>query len=342
MKRILVTGGTGYIGSHTAVALVEAGYEVVLLDNFLNSSPWIARRIEQITGKNFDVAEVDLTSAEQLDLFFREQPPFNGVVHFAALKAVGDSVKQPVRYYRNNVTGLINLLEVMQRYSVDSLVFSSSCTVYGSPEKIPVDETAPLQPAMSPYGNTKRICEEIMADQVKTGQLKGIALRYFNPVGAHPSGLIGELPIGVPDNLMPYITQTAIGKRPVLKVFGNDYPTPDGTAIRDYIHITDLAEAHVKAVWRVLNNEQKSPIEYFNLGTGNGYSVLEMIHAFEKATGVALPWEFAPRRPGDITEIWADASLSNRELGWKAKLGIHEMVSSAWNWEGKLKVESRK
>jgi UDP-glucose 4-epimerase len=342
MKRILVTGGTGYIGSHTSVALVEAGYEVVLLDNFTNSYPWIAERIGQITGKEIETASVDISARIELERFIHGQPPFHGVIHFAALKAVGDSVKHPLRYYRNNVIGMINLLEVMMRYDVAALVFSSSCTVYGSPEKIPVDESAPLQPALSPYGNTKRMCEEIMADQVKTGHLKGIALRYFNPVGAHPSGLIGELPIGLPDNLMPYITQTAIGKRPVLRVFGNDYPTPDGTAIRDYIHITDLAEAHVKAVGRIMNDAQKQPMEYFNLGTGNGYSVLEMIHAFEKATGVALPWEFAPRRPGDITEIWADASLANRELGWKAKLGLHEMVSSAWNWERQLKVESRK
>lgn len=340
MKRILVTGGTGYIGSHTVVALIEAGYQVVILDNFCNSYPWIAERIEQITRTHVEVAEVDLNAPMGLESFFDGQAPFDGVIHFAALKAVGESVKYPLRYYHNNVTGLINLLEMMNRFGVNALVFSSSCTVYGSPEKIPVDETAPMQPAMSPYGNTKRICEEIMADQVSAGLLKGIALRYFNPVGAHPSGLIGELPIGVPDNLMPYITQTAIGKREVLKVFGNDYPTHDGTAVRDYIHITDLAEAHVKAVERVLLDAQMEPMEYFNLGTGNGYSVLEMVQAFEEVTGVTLRWEFAPRRAGDITQIWADASLANRELGWKARLGIREMVSSAWNWERYLKVKS--
>ncbi len=331
--KVLVTGGTGYIGSHTATELLKAGYEVVILDNLSNSYRWISERIEKITGKPVPFECVDILDEKTLDECLGRNEGIAAVVHFAALKAVGESVEMPLRYYRNNISGLINLLDAMERHQIRNLIFSSSCTVYGEATNLPVDETAPLQPAMSPYGNTKRISEEIIRDTVEVTGLRAVSLRYFNPVGAHESALIGELPIGTPNNLMPYITQTANGLRDHLRVFGNDYPTPDGTAIRDYIHVTDLALAHVKAVERMLSEQQASSWEVFNLGTGRGYSVLEMINAFESATGVKVPWQFAPRRPGDITAIWADASLANRELGWRAERGVDEMAESAWRWE---------
>ncbi|HRZ41964.1 MAG TPA: UDP-glucose 4-epimerase GalE [Bacteroidales bacterium] len=333
MKRILVTGGTGYIGSHTAVALLEAGLEVVLLDNLSNSYRWVADRVVQISGRQVQFAEVDLINREQLHGFFGRQEPFDGVIHFAALKAVGESVENPLLYYRNNIGGLMNLLEAMQLSGSGNLVFSSSCTVYGNPEQVPVDEACPLQPAMSPYGNTKRIAEEMIRDQVQVGKLRAVALRYFNPVGAHPSALLGELPMGIPNNLMPFIAQTAIGIRERLLVFGNDYPTPDGTAIRDYIHITDLADAHVKAIHRLLSVESPEPWEIFNLGTGKGYSVLEMINAFETVNGVKVPWQYAPRRQGDIPAIWANPAKAQQLLGWKATRNLTDMVASAWKWQ---------
>lgn len=333
MKRILVTGGTGYIGSHTAVALLEAGFEVVLLDNLSNSYRWIVDRIARITGRDLPFAEVDLTHRDQVHRFFASNDPFDGVIHFAALKAVGESVENPLLYYRNNIGGLINLLEMMQLYGSENLVFSSSCTVYGNPDQVPVDELCPLQPAMSPYGNTKRISEEIIRDQIEVGKLRAIALRYFNPVGAHPSALLGELPMDIPNNLMPFITQTAIGIRDHLLVFGNDYPTPDGTAIRDYIHITDLADAHVKAMHRLLGIEAPEPMEIFNLGTGKGYSVREVIDAFEKVNGVKVPWQYAPRRQGDIPAIWANPEKAIRLLGWQAAKNLSDMVASAWKWQ---------
>ncbi len=337
MKRILVTGGTGYIGSHTAVALLEAGYRVELLDNLSNSYRWIAGRIAQITGKEVPFSQVDLTDRAGLEQFLSAREPFDGVIHFAALKAVGESVENPLMYYHNNIGGLLNLLEMMTRFGSRNLVFSSSCTVYGNPEKVPVDELCPLQPAMSPYGNTKRISEEIIRDQVSVGGLRCTSLRYFNPVGAHPSALLGELPMGIPNNLMPFITQTAIGKRESLRVFGSDYPTPDGTAIRDYIHISDLAEAHVKAIGRMVSETSSSqPWEIFNLGTGKGHSVLEVIRAFELVNQVQVPWQFAPRRQGDIPAIWADPALANAKLQWKASRGLEEMVGSAWEWEKKM------
>lgn len=334
--KILVTGGTGYIGSHTAAELLEAGFEVVLLDNLSNSYAWIADRVAKITGKRTPFYCVDLADHEAVTRFFEQHHDFNGVIHFAALKAVGESVEKPLRYYHNNLLSLIHLLEAMLRHSIPNLVFSSSCTVYGSAGKLPVDETAPVGKALSPYGNTKRIAEEIIRDVTESSPLHCVSLRYFNPVGAHDSALIGELPMGTPNNLMPFITQAAIGKRGVLKVFGNDYPTRDGTAIRDYIHVTDLAKAHVKALERMAAGSKMLPWEVYNLGTGNGYTVLEVIEAFEKATGMKVPWEFTGRRAGDITAIWADPSLAARELGWKADKGLHEMALSAWQWEKEL------
>lgn len=335
IMKILITGGTGYIGSHTAVELVEAGHEVVLLDNLSNSYRWIADRIAAICGVYVPFYQVDLLDIEAVEGFLAEEGGFDGVIHFAALKAVGESVEYPLRYYRNNLDALINLLHCMEKHQIDNLVFSSSCTVYGAAETLPVDESAPLRKALSPYGNTKIISESIIRDVAESSALRSIMLRYFNPVGAHHSGLIGELPMGVPNNLMPFIAQTAIGKRDVLKVFGNDYPTPDGTAIRDYIHVTDLAKAHVMAMERMVTRQMKAPVEVFNLGTGHGISVLEMVRAFEEVNGVKVTREFAPRRPGDITAIWADASLALRELGWSTLLGLEDMVKSAWEWERK-------
>jgi UDP-glucose 4-epimerase len=333
MKKILVTGGTGYIGSHTAVALLEAGFEVVLVDNLSNSYRWIVDRIARISGREVPFEEVDLTNRDQLHRFFASNDPFDGVIHFAALKAVGESVEHPLLYYRNNIGGLINLLEMMQLFGSENLVFSSSCTVYGNPDQVPVDELCPLQPAMSPYGNTKQISEEIIRDEVGVGKLRAIALRYFNPVGAHPSALLGELPMGIPNNLMPFVSQTAIGIRDRLLVFGNDYPTPDSTAVRDYLHITDLADAHVKAVGRLLPKDAPESWEVFNLGTGNGHSVLEIINAFESVNGVKVPWQFAPRRPGDIPAIWANPEKAHRLLGWQAAKDLSDMVASAWKWQ---------
>jgi UDP-glucose 4-epimerase len=341
MKKVLVTGGTGYIGSHTAVELIKAGYDAVLLDNLSNSYAWVAERVSQICGVRIPFYDVDLCDKEEVKTFFRQEKDFDGVIHFAALKAVGESVEMPLMYYRNNLLALMNLMEAMETYGVGNLVFSSSCTVYGEADELPVKESAPVKEALSPYGNTKKIAEEIIRDQVNTGDtMRCIALRYFNPVGAHESGLIGELPMGVPNNLMPFITQTAIGIRDALRVFGNDYSTPDGTPIRDYIHVSDLAAAHVKAVDRILKKNQKQSWEIFNLGTGKGYSVLDMIHAFEEATGMKVPWQFAPRRPGDIPAIWADTTFANNELDWKAERGLHEMAISAWEWEKKLKGKS--
>ncbi|MFO7721614.1 MAG: UDP-glucose 4-epimerase GalE [Bacteroidales bacterium] len=337
MKKILVTGGTGYIGSHTAVELITAGYKTVLLDNLSNSYVWVADRISEICGTKVPFYDVDLCDKEEMAAFFRQEGDFDAVIHFAALKAVGESLDMPLIYYRNNLVALMNLMEAMETNGVGNLVFSSSCTVYGEADQLPVSESAPVKEALSPYGNTKQIAEEIIRDEVNASEsLHCISLRYFNPVGAHHSALIGELPMGVPNNLMPFITQAAIGKREVLRVFGNDYPTPDGTPIRDYIHVTDLARAHVRAVERILNKDQQKPWEVFNLGTGKGHSVLEVISAFEEATGIKVPWQFAPRRPGDIAAIWADTSLANRELDWRAEYGLHEMANSAWKWENKL------
>lgn len=332
--RILVTGGTGYIGSHTVVELQKAGFNVFIIDNLSNSQIEVVERIAQITGIRPNFTKLDLLDPKKLNSYIEQHKPFDGVIHFAASKAVGESVENPLYYYENNLSGLVNLLKAMKEFNIHNLVFSSSCTVYGQPEKLPVTEETPLQIAASPYGNTKKIAEEIIKDSAKAYKgLQAIALRYFNPVGAHETALIGELPNGIPNNLMPFVTQTANGKRAMLKVFGNDYNTPDGTAIRDYIHVVDLAKAHIAAIKRMLEDKMEKNTEFFNIGCGKGYSVLEIINAFEKTTSKKLNWCFAPRRQGDIEQIWADSSFSNQCLNWKAEKGIEEMVASAWKWE---------
>ena len=343
MPKILVTGGTGYIGSHTVVELMGAGMEVVIIDNLSNSEREVLDGISAITGKQPDFEEVDLRERDSTYDVFRKYPEIEAIIHFAAFKAVGESVEKPLEYYENNILSLIHLLEAMKMFSVEHLVFSSSCTVYGEPDELPVTENAPLKKADSPYGNTKQICEDILKDTIQTLKGKGVvSLRYFNPIGAHPSALIGELPIGVPNNLVPFITQTAAGIRDTLHVFGGDYNTPDGSAIRDYINVVDLAKAHVLAINRLLNGEQKSDFEVFNLGTGRGLSVLEIIHAFEKATGVKLSYRVVERREGDIEKVFADTSYANRELGWKAEKGIEETLLSAWKWEMQLRSKKNK
>lgn len=338
MKQILVTGGTGYIGSHTAVELINAGYEVVIVDNLSNSSIDSLDGIEKITGVRPAFEQFDLVEKDKLEDFFTKYPSISAIIHFAASKAVGESVEIPLVYYRNNLVSLINLLECQLKYGISNVVFSSSCTVYGQPDQLPVTENTPRKDAESPYGNTKRVNEDILKDTIAANPaIKGIALRYFNPVGAHPSALIGELPLGVPANLVPFITQTAAGLRSELKVFGNDYDTIDGSAVRDYINVVDLAKAHVVAVERLLENKNKSGYEIFNLGTGNGVSVLEAIQAFEKASGVKLNYKIVGRRAGDIEKIWADTTFANEELGWKAETGLEETMLSAWLWEKQVR-----
>lgn len=338
MKQILVTGGTGYIGSHTTVELQNAGFEVIIVDNLSNSSRDVLDGIEKISGIRPVFEEFDLVDKDKVDAFFAKYPRIEAIIHFAASKAVGESVDKPLLYYRNNLVSLINILDCQIKYGVSNLVFSSSCTVYGQPDQLPVTELTPRKDAESPYGNTKRVNEDILHDTIAANsQIKGIALRYFNPVGAHPSALIGELPLGVPANLVPFITQTAVGLREELKVFGNDYDTPDGSAIRDYINVVDLAKAHVIAVKRLLEKKNKAGYEIFNLGTGTGVSVLEAVTAFEKSTGVKLKYKIVGRRAGDIEKIWADTSYANHELGWQAETGIEETMLSAWNWEKKLR-----
>ena len=338
MGKILVTGGTGYIGSHTVVELQEAGYEVVVVDDLSNSGIEVLDNIEKITGKKPEFEQFDLSDREKTFDFFMRQPEIEAIIHFAASKAVGESVEKPLHYYRNNLVSLINLLECQKKFDVANIVFSSSCTVYGQPEKLPVTEQTPRKDAQSPYGNTKRVNEDILSDTIKVNpQIKGIALRYFNPVGAHSSALIGELPLGVPQNLVPFITQTAAGLRDELKVFGNDYDTPDGSAIRDYINVVDLAKAHVIAIERLLQKKFKHNYEVFNLGTGNGLSVLEIVKGFEKATGVKLNYKIVDRRAGDIEKIWADTTYANKELGWKAEKNLEETLLSAWEWEKRVR-----
>lgn len=336
-KTILVTGGTGYIGSHTVVELLQAGFDTVIADDLSNSSEQVVDCIERIAGRRPAFERIDLKDARRTqDLF--ERYPIDATIHFAASKAVGESVREPLTYYRNNLTCLINVLESIRTQGGGPLVFSSSCTVYGQPDHPPVRETDPVKPAQSPYGNTKQICEQIIRDTINAcPQIRAILLRYFNPIGAHPSALIGELPLGVPQNLMPYITQTAAGIRDSLSVFGDDYDTPDGTCVRDYLHVVDLARAHVKAVDRLLFRPDIPPCQIFNLGTGRGYSVLDVIRSFEKTTGVKLNYRIAPRRAGDIEQIWADPSLAEQVLGWKAELSLDEMTLSAWRWQQTLK-----
>lgn len=336
-EKILVTGGTGYIGSHTTVQLQLAGYDVVIIDNLSNSRADVIDRIEAITGIRPDFIKGDCTDIASLRSLFETRPGIKGIINFAASKAVGESVEKPLLYYRNNLLTLINLLELMPEFGVKGIVFSSSCTVYGEPDVNPIDESAPIKPATSPYGNTKQISEEIIMDYVKSGApIKSILLRYFNPIGAHPSALIGELPIGVPQNLVPYLTQTAAGIRKELTVFGDDYDTPDGSCIRDYIDVNDLARAHVIAMQRMLDGSDHDAVEIFNLGTGNGLSVLQLINAFEKATGVKVPYKIGQRRAGDIEKIWADPKKANEVLGWKADIDIEETMRNAWKWQSSI------
>lgn len=340
-QTILVTGGTGFIGSHTTVELIEAGYKVVIVDNLSNSKIEVLDGIEKITGVRPAFEKVDLRDLEATENVFKKYSDISGIIHFAASKAVGESVEKPLLYYRNNVVSLVNLLELMPKYDVKGIIFSSSCTVYGQPtkENLPVTESAPIQKALSPYGNTKQINEEIIQDYVHSGAaIKSVILRYFNPIGAHPTALIGELPNGVPMNLIPFVTQTAIGVRKELKIFGNDYDTPDGTCIRDYIYVVDLAKAHVKAMQRVLD-EDTEPIEIFNIGTGRGVSTLEVVEGFEKATGVKVNWAYAPRREGDIEKVWGNVDKANKVLGWKADTPLEQVLASAWKWQLKLRED---
>jgi UDP-glucose 4-epimerase len=341
-KKILVTGGTGYIGSHTTVELIQEGFGVVIVDNLYNSEAEVVDRIFKITGTKPELEVFDLCEADKLNLFLRNHKEIDGIIHFAAYKAVGESVTKPLDYYRNNLLSLINLLEAMKAYSIPNLVFSSSCTVYGQPVRLPVSEDAPIQPAVSPYGNTKQIGEEIIRDTTAADtKIKAISLRYFNPIGAHPTALIGELPRGVPENLVPYITQTAYGLRDELKVFGSDYDTPDGSCIRDYLHVVDLAKAHVTAVKRLIENKNKTNYEIFNLGTGKGVSVLEAIKSFENVTGIKLKYTITGRRAGDIEKIWADPSKANNELGWKTASSLDESMKTAWDWENYIRKDKK-
>ena len=338
-QTILVTGGTGFIGSHTTVELINAGYKAVIVDNLSNSKADVIDGIEQITGVRPAFEEVDCCDLQGMDKVFSKYPDIEGIIHFAASKAVGESVEKPLLYYRNNFVSLINLLDLMPKHGVKGIIFSSSCTVYGQPdpENLPVTEDAPIKPAESPYGNTKQVNEEIIRDDINSGApIKAILLRYFNPIGSHPTAIIGEMPNGVPMNLIPYVTQTAMGIREQLKVFGNDYDTPDGTCIRDYIYVVDLAKAHVKAMQRVLDTDSEK-LEVFNIGTGKGVSTKEIVDAFEKSTGVKLNWAFAPRRAGDIEKVWANPDKANNVLGWKAETSLEDTLKSAWNWQVKLR-----
>lgn len=336
--RILVTGGTGYIGSHTVVELQQAGYPVVIIDNLSNSNRAVLDGIEKITGIRPDFVEADCTDIEALKKLFADYPGIKGIINFAASKAVGESIEKPILYYRNNLNTLMNLLEMMGKEEVKGLVFSSSCTVYGEPDHNPVTEDTPIKAATSPYGNTKQISEEIITDVIRSGApFKSILLRYFNPVGAHPSAEIGELPNGVPQNLVPYITQTAMGIRKELSVFGNDYNTPDGSCIRDFINVVDLAKAHVIAIARMLGDTETPAIEIFNLGTGNGVSVLELIDSFQRSTGVKVPYKIVGRRSGDIEKVWANPDRANNVLGWKADTPLDDTMRSAWVWQCRLR-----
>ena len=335
-KTVLVSGGAGFIGSHVTVELVEAGYDVVVADNLSNCDMTCFEGVTKIIGRRLPFVQMDFCDLEAVNRLFTDYR-IDAVIHFAAFKAVGESVEEPVLYYRNNLVSFLNVLEAARTHGGCNVLFSSSATVYGEPDELPVTERSPRKPATSPYGNTKQMCEDFLRDAVKAyPEIRGIALRYFNPIGAHPSALIGELPRGVPDNLVPFITQTAIGKRECLSIFGNDYPTPDGTCLRDYIDIVDLAKAHVCAVSRMLDGKMKEYYEIFNIGTGRPVSVLELVNAFEKVNGVKVNHRFAPRRSGDVTAVWADPSLANRELGWKAERSVEDTLAAAWAWEKHL------
>ncbi|MBO4281786.1 MAG: UDP-glucose 4-epimerase GalE [Bacteroidales bacterium] len=339
MHNVLVTGGCGYIGSHTAIALMEEGCRVVIADNLSNSDARSIDRIEKITGLRPVLERTDISDAEACHQLF-ERHAIDAIIHFAAHKYVNESVREPLRYYRNNFVSTLNLLREMQLHQVRHFIFSSSCTVYGEPDTLPVTEESPVKQAMSPYGNTKQVIEEILSDCCKADEnLHVIALRYFNPIGAHPSGEIGEIPHGIPQNLLPYLTQTAIGIRECLSVYGNDYDTPDGSCIRDYIHVYDLAKAHVCAMNRMMRKQQKQNYEVFNISTGNGYTVLQLIKTFEKVSGKKLNYKIVGRREGDIPKIWADTRKANEELGWKAAYDLEDMLRSAWQWEQRMQQE---
>lgn len=335
--KIVVTGGLGFIGSHTVVELQNEGFEVVAIDNLSNSSENVVDGIEKITGKKPIFENLDLRDKAAVQAFFKKHNDVAGVIHFAASKAVGESVENPLLYYENNITSLVYILQEITNLPQANFIFSSSCTVYGQAEKMPITEDAPIQPAMSPYGNTKQIGEEIISDVANVAKLNAVLLRYFNPIGAHPSSEIGELPLGVPQNLVPFITQTALGLRKELSVFGDDYPTPDGTCIRDYIHVVDLAKAHVIALQRLLKKNNLEKVETFNLGTGTGSSVLEVINAFEKVSGQKLPYKIVPRRSGDVIMAYAATDRANNVLGWKSQLTLEDALASAWKWEQKIR-----
>jgi len=337
MQKVLVTGGLGYIGSHTVVELQNAGFEVVIIDNLSNSSLEVLDGIIEITGKIPLFEKIDLRQKSEVIQFFEKYQDISGIIHFAASKAVGESVENPLLYYENNLSTLIYLLQACNNYTIENFIFSSSCTVYGEPDKLPIDESAPIKKATSPYGNTKQISEEILNDSCKVSNLKSIALRYFNPIGAHDSSKIGELPLGIPKNLVPFITQTAAGLRDQLFVFGDDYPTEDGSCIRDYIHVVDLAKAHVVALERLLKDRNSNQFETFNIGTGKGSSVLEVVHAFEKVTQQKLNYKIVNRREGDVISVYADTKKANDVLGWKAEKSMEESLLSSWNWEKKVR-----
>lgn len=337
MKKILVTGGLGFIGSHTVVELQNEGFEVIIIDDLSNSSVEVLDRIISITNKKPIFENFDLKNHQAVKDFFKKYSNIDGIIHFAASKAVGESVEKPLKYYHNNISSLIYILEEMAENNVTNFIFSSSCTVYGQADVMPITEEAPFKTAESPYGNTKQMGEEILEDTTKSSNLNAIALRYFNPIGAHETAKIGELPIGVPQNLIPYVTQTAAGIREQLSVFGGDYPTSDGTAVRDYIHVVDLAKAHTVAMKRLLSSNNKTPFEVFNIGTGTGSTVLDVIKAFEKVSDKKLKYKIVDRREGDIVEAYADTSLANTELKWEAKLDLEDGLAAAWKWQQTLK-----
>lgn len=339
MKKILVTGGCGYIGSHTIIDLLENGFDVISVDNNSRSFPRILEGVQKISGKKVKNYKVDLCNFDDSYAIFHENPDIAGIIHFAAFKSVGESVENPLMYFENNLQSLINLLKCVQEFKIPYFVFSSSCTVYGNPDEIPVSETTPPKPAESPYGYTKQMGEQIINEFYKSVDLKAVLLRYFNPVGAHPSGLIGELPIGRPANLVPAITQTAIGKLPQMQVFGNDYPTRDGSCLRDFIHVCDIAHAHTLSLQYLIDGNATQPCAVFNLGSGNGVTVLEAIHAFEKVSGLKLNYTIGPRRQGDVVAIYANNELARKELDWNPKFTLDDMLSTAWRWEQKIKMD---
>ncbi len=336
--KVLVTGGLGFIGSHTVVELQSEGFDVVIIDNLSNSSEEVLKGIVAISGKHPEFEKLDLRDKKSVQDFFKKHSDVSGVIHFAASKAVGESVENPLLYYENNINALVYILQELQQKTDANFIFSSSCTVYGQAEKMPITENASIQPAISPYGNTKQIGEEIIQDVAKVSNINSILLRYFNPIGAHPSAELGELPIGIPQNLVPFITQTGIGLRKELSVFGSDYPTSDGTCIRDYIHVVDLAKAHVVALKRLIDKKNQSKVETFNIGTGTGSTVLEVINSFEKVSGQKLPYKLVDRREGDIMEAFADTEKANSVLGWKAQSTLDEAMDSAWKWEKKIRA----